>query len=80
MKARESVLNSPSLKRKKKQGVPQFCWLFEFAAAESRPPSQLSKSCKFPNKTEESIAEAGIVTASVTVFGQKPGLQVMGRP
>jgi len=36
----ESVLKSPSLKWKKKQGLPQFCWLFEFAAAESRPPSQ----------------------------------------
>jgi hypothetical protein len=28
-KVGESVLKSPSLKWKKKQGLPQFCWLFE---------------------------------------------------
>jgi hypothetical protein len=31
----------------------------------NRPPSQISKSCKFPNKTEDSITAAGIVTTSV---------------
>jgi hypothetical protein len=35
-KVGEGVLNSLSLKWKKKQGVPQICWLFEFAALESR--------------------------------------------
>jgi hypothetical protein len=35
-KVSESVLKSSTLKWKKKQGVPQFCWLFEFAAADSR--------------------------------------------
>jgi hypothetical protein len=45
-----------------------------FGGIESRPPSQISKGCKFPNKSEESIAEAGIVTASVTVLSKKTGL------
>src|SRR5271170_6179745 len=39
-KVGESVLKSSSLKWKKEQGFPRFSWLFEFAAAESRPPSQ----------------------------------------
>jgi hypothetical protein len=34
-KVSESVLNSPSLKWKKKQGVPQFCWFFESGVVES---------------------------------------------
>jgi hypothetical protein len=33
-----------------------------------------SKSCKFPHKTEESAAGAGIVTASVTTLGHKLGM------
>jgi hypothetical protein len=34
-KAEESVLKSPSLKCQKKQGLPQFCWLFESGLLES---------------------------------------------
>jgi len=45
-KVGESLLNSASLKWKKKQGVPQFCWLFEFAAFESRYRYQ--ESNRFP--------------------------------
>jgi len=73
-KVGEGVLNSLPLNWKKKQGVPQFCWLFEFAALESRYRYQDSKSCKFPHKTEESVARAGIVTASVTTLGHKLGM------
>jgi len=42
-KAGESLRKSPALKWKKRHGLPQFCWLFEFGAAESRPPSQSLK-------------------------------------
>jgi hypothetical protein len=36
--------------------------------------ARFKKACKFPNKTEESIAEVEIVTASVTALGRRPGL------
>ena len=49
-KVGEIVLKSPSLKWKKKQGFAQFSWLLEFAAAESRPPSQTSKGPDKPLK------------------------------
>ena len=43
---------------------------------ESNPglPAKHSRSRKFPDKTEESITEARIVTASVTVLRVRPGL------
>ena len=40
---------------------------------DSRYRYQDSKDCKFPNKTEESIAGAGFVTASVNTPRKKPG-------